>query len=182
MQKSSTTPTTQNAAPFFSTSFFSGGSSSRSRPGTSSGEPSNGPYQQQPLPNVLTKERKGSFSRKASFSSPSKSKRRANSSSSGTIVTDRNVPPALPDFALAAAAKLSRETDVLYSPASSDPVSRMLGRTAPTSASGYGTGLPPLPQSASLAQYQQSEAGVIHSQVHEIANKRIATLDYLRKA
>jgi hypothetical protein len=228
MQRSGSTPTS-NAAPFFSTSFFGGGggngSSSRSRPGTSSGEQNQQLQQQQQQfsnfnatnstgngypnnssnsgstnpPNVLTKDRKGSFGRKSSFSSPSKSsKRRANSSSQGTIVTDSSRPPALPDFALAAAAKISRETDVIQSPASGDSFGKMMSGRTPTQA-GYAVGQQGQGQGLGISGggaggqnlavlnptqvlWQQTESGIVHHHIQEIANKRISTLDYLRKA
>lgn len=195
MQRSGVTPTT-STAPF--SSFTYSGGASRSRPGTSSGAtPSSASFSQlQPspaiqAPNVLTKERKGSSGRKASFSgSPSKNgggsaKRRANSSS---VVTDSNVPPALPDFALAAAAKLSRETDAIQSPTSSDGFSKMMGtRTTPMQHL-YTAPLPPLPQlpgssgPVQLGGQFQPEGSIVHQQVQDMANKRISTLDYLRKA
>lgn len=203
MQRSGATPATANA-PFFSTSFFSS-SSSKSRPGTSSGDqqppqqsqsqppPQPSPFFPPPLqypagPNVLTKDRKSSFGRKPSFSSPSKSsKRRANSSSSGgggnVVVTDRNVPPALPDFALAAAAKITRDADNIQSPASADSFSKMLSRTHTGSASLAPDRLQPPPASATHPNmWQSSESVVLHMQMQEIANKRISTLDYIRKA
>ncbi|KAF9880595.1 hypothetical protein CkaCkLH20_01637 [Colletotrichum karsti] len=202
MQRSGATPATANA-PFFSTSFFS--SSSKSRPGTSSGEqqppqqsqsqppPQPSPFFPPPLqypagPNVLTKDRKSSFGRKPSFSSPSKSsKRRANSSSSGgggnVVVTDRNVPPALPDFALAAAAKITRDADNIQSPASADSFSKMLSRSHTGSTSLAPDRLQPPPASATHPNmWQSSESVVLHMQMQEIANKRISTLDYIRKA
>ncbi|KAF6822508.1 hypothetical protein CMUS01_11064 [Colletotrichum musicola] len=204
MQRSGATPTTANA-PFFSTSFFSS-SSSKSRPGTSSGEQPQPPQQSQsqpppqpspffppPLqypsgPNVLTKDRKSSFGRKPSFSSPSKSsKRRANSSSSGVggnvVVTDRNVPPALPDFALAAAAKITRDADQIHSPASADSFTKMLSRSHTGSTSLAADRLqPPMPSAAHPNMWQSSESVVLHMQMQEMANKRISTLDYIRKA
>ncbi|KAF6816652.1 hypothetical protein CSOJ01_02827 [Colletotrichum sojae] len=204
MQRSGATPTTANA-PFFSTSFFSS-SSSKSRPGTSSGEQPQPPQQSQsqpppqpspffppPLqypsgPNVLTKDRKSSFGRKPSFSSPSKSsKRRANSSSSGVggnvVVTDRNVPPALPDFALAAAAKITRDADQIHSPASADSFTKMLSRSHTGSTSLAADRLqPPMPSATHPNMWQSSESVVLHMQMQEMANKRISTLDYIRKA
>ncbi|GKT44775.1 uncharacterized protein ColSpa_04956 [Colletotrichum spaethianum] len=205
MQRSGSTPTAANA-PFFSSSFFS--SSSKSRPGTSSGEqqqqqqqqpqpsqtqppPQPSPFFPPPLqqpsgPNVLVKDRKTSFGRKTSFSSPSK--RRANSSSSAAggnvVVTDRNVPPALPDFALAAAAKITRDTENIQSPASADSFTRMLSRTQTGSTSiAPSDRLQPPPVSATHPNmWQSSESVVLHMQMLEMANKRISTLDYLRKA
>ncbi|EFQ31439.1 hypothetical protein CGRA01v4_11014 [Colletotrichum graminicola] len=201
MQRPGATPVSANT-PFFSSSFFS--SSSKSRPGTSSGEQQQQqqPQQLQPQsqipqpqlspffpppsgPNVLLKDRKNSFARKTSFSSPSKSKRRASSSGGGgnVVVTDRNVPPALPDFALAAAAKITRETDNIQSPASTDSFTRMLGRTQTGSMSlAPSDRLQPPPSATHPNMWQSSESVVLHMQMLEMANKRISTLDYLRKA
>ncbi|KAK2029076.1 hypothetical protein LX32DRAFT_663498 [Colletotrichum zoysiae] len=205
MQRPGATPVSANT-PFFSSSFFS--SSSKSRPGTSSGDQQQQQQQQQqqsqpqsqippPQPSpffppplhsgssVLLKDRKNSFSRKTSFSSPSKSKRRASSSGGGgnVVVTDRNVPPALPEFALAAAAKITRETDNIQSPASADSFTRMLGRTQTGSASlAPSDRLQPPPSATHPNMWQSSESVVLHMQMLEMANKRISTLDYLRKA
>lgn len=183
MQKSGSTPTGAST-PFFSTSFFS--SASKSRPGTSSGEPpplpTNNPSATSlAQPNVLSKDRKGSFGRRASVTSPSRSKRRASSSAGGSnlIVTDSKVPPALPDFALAAAAKISRETDAVQSPASADSFSKMLGRT-PTSQSNSDR-LTPMTSHPAIFP-GSSEASIVFLQIQDLANKRISTLDYLRKA
>lgn len=205
MQRAAGNTPTQNATPFFSSSTFFGGgsnsnlsssSNSRSRPGTSSGDPGaqQQPASDQPPPqrNVLTKDRKGSFSRKSSFSSPGK-KSRSNSSAANagpgaaglsggrpgiTIITDNSIPPALPDFALAAAAKLSRDTEVLQSPASTESFSKMLSRTAPTPVNGYSaSSLGP-----SAIGGAQTESSMVHQHIQEMANKRISTLDYLRKA
>ncbi|KAK5663062.1 hypothetical protein OQA88_6478 [Cercophora sp. LCS_1] len=206
MQRSGATPT-QAAAPFFSSLFGSGngssnltsGSPSKARPTTSSGDAvsaslagiDSSPRQ----PNLLHKDRdrRPSFGRKASFSasSPSKSsKKRANSSGANgstsglQLVTsgDNSIPP-LPDFALAAAAKLSRDTEALQSPASIDSFSKMLSRTAPTPVNGYSAASggqlgPP----ASVLPGQSSELSVIHNNILDTVNKRISTLDYLRKA
>ncbi|KAI2606221.1 uncharacterized protein GGS25DRAFT_378575 [Hypoxylon fragiforme] len=205
MQRSAGNTPTQHATPFFSTNIWGGNSkdtskdtskeskdskdsnnllprpqtSSRSRPGTSSGDKDRDF-------NVLTKDRdrKPSFGRRPSFSSPSKGKRRPSSSHAGSsfsneIKTDAATPPAIPaDFALAAAAKLSREAEVVPSPASTDSFSKMMSRGAPTPTPGFHTipaTSPPIPQT-------QNEIPSLHQHIHEVANKRISTLDYLRKA
>jgi hypothetical protein len=208
-QRTAATPT-QTTAPFFS-SFFGGGSNdgnssnnnniassaspAKSRPGTSAGEGAalDGSPRQ---PNVLHKDRdrRPSFSRKASFSSssPSKSARKRTLSSGAngagpslqiTAPGDNAIPP-LPDFALAAAAKLSRESEALQSPASIDSFSKMLSRTAPTPVNGYSTAAPgpQLAPPAVLAPGQPSELSVLHQNIQDTANKRISTFDYLRKA
>lgn len=140
---------------------------------------------------MLAKDRKSSFGRKTSFGSPSKStKRRANSSSSNTgsygVVTDSKVPPALPDFALGAAAKIVRETDAgpAPSPTVTDSFSKMLSRTQTSQSMGDRLAAPS--QSAGQQQQQNmwagSEASVVYAQVQEIAHKRMQTMEYLRKA
>jgi hypothetical protein len=187
----------ESAAPYLSNNIFYGVQSpketgKRSRPGTSSGERSNNTNASTDKPK--DRERKASSSRRSSsFSSPSKGKRRTSSSAAangGQFVTDDARPPALPDFALATYAKLAKENEVaVQSPASVDSWSKMLSRTAPSAATGYGNNMagvaptsfapqqPGLP-GASLPQ----ESTIIYQHVQEIANKRISTLDYLRKA
>ncbi|KAK1760591.1 hypothetical protein QBC47DRAFT_9908 [Echria macrotheca] len=201
MQRAGATPT-PTATPFFSSLFgssttnvASSSSPAKSRPGTSSGDNNStntAAGGQQPAvdnsprqPNVLHKgDRRPSFGRKSSFSasSPSKSaKKRANSS--GAANGDTPIPP-LPDFALAAAAKLSRESEALQSPASIDSFSKMLNRTAPTPVNAYSSAAPgaALAPPAVVAPGQSSELGVVHQNIIDTANKRISTLDYLRKA
>ncbi|KAI1418366.1 hypothetical protein F5Y13DRAFT_515 [Hypoxylon sp. FL1857] len=196
MQRSAATTPTHNATPFFSTNIWGSnsnsnsqsqqqqgaGTSSRSRPGTSSGDREKDKERE---PNVLTKDRdrKPSFGRRPSFSSPSKGKRRASSSNAGSgaggqIKTDAAAPPAIPpDFALAAAAKLSKEVEVIPSPASTDSFAKMMGRSAPTPINGY---YPPNPVAS--PPLIQNEIPSLHQHIQEVANKRISTLDYLRKA
>ncbi|KAK4646382.1 hypothetical protein QC761_209950 [Podospora bellae-mahoneyi] len=145
--------------------------------------------------NVLHKsrDRRPSFGRKPSFSfaSSSSPKRRANSSSSANGAarppaiqlfpdTDNPVPP-LPDYALAQAVnKLSRETDAVLSSPTSIPegFSRMLSRTTPAN----GQLAPPPVLQGGSSSGQPSELSVVHQHIQETANKRISTLDYLRKA
>ncbi|KAF5260944.1 hypothetical protein FOXYS1_8402, partial [Fusarium oxysporum] len=88
-------PKTPNntGTPIFSTSIFS--SNAASRPTTRDG------HAVDPLnTTILPKDRKASFSRKASLSS-----RRGSSFGNGpnAFVTDATAPPALPDYALSAA-------------------------------------------------------------------------------
>ncbi|SPN97705.1 uncharacterized protein DNG_01218 [Cephalotrichum gorgonifer] len=172
---------TQNVFSFF------GSSSSKSRPGTSSGETSHQPPfllqqpQPQPQPNLLVKDRKNSFPRKSSFSSPPKQKKRSGSSASagsrnvvGSFVTDSSAPPALPDYALSAAAKVTREGEAMVS-----PVPGALMRSS-TSHGSFSAGAPtPIPPTS---QVWQGEAAVMHRNMREIARKRMYTLEYLRKA
>jgi hypothetical protein len=215
MQKSGTAPA-HNGAPFFSTNIWGSSNSgtrpdnpgpshsrtgSRSRPVTSSGdrEPPHGHG-----PSVASKDRdrdrererdrKPSFGRKASFGSPGKGKRRASSASSNGggvggehIKTDASAPPALPDFALASAAKFSSNEPVQSPPPSADSISRppMGSHMAPVRAqggfyAGSGTAISP-PVGYPQAIGPPTEA-IVHQHIHEIANKRISTLDYLRKA
>ncbi|KAK8099076.1 uncharacterized protein PG998_012317 [Apiospora kogelbergensis] len=181
----------------------------RSRPSTSHGEreATTAPPAKE-RPKLLSKERdrKPSFTglvRRASFSG-----RRRGSVSNGNAAApgggggghhnplDDGAPPALPEHALANAAKYSKEysqttTTAAHqsSPASVDSFSRMLSRTAPTS-NGFGAAVasPPLPteRAGSISTQgglgPQNESSIIYQHIQEIANKRISTLDYLRKA
>ncbi|KAK0720730.1 hypothetical protein B0H67DRAFT_487045 [Lasiosphaeris hirsuta] len=193
MQRS--TPT-QTAAPFSGfSSFFGVGSSN---PSTANNNATSSPAKSRPgsptdgsprQPNVLHKDRdrRPSFGRKASFSSSSPikpGKRRAsNGAANGLsiVTTDNSVPP-LPDFALAAAARLSRDTETIQSPASTDSFSKMLSRTTPTPMNGYGPVAGQLAPPAPVTSGQPSELSVVHQHIQDTANKRISTLDYLRKA
>lgn len=172
-------------------------------------------------PNVLRKNSlrgKQSFDNLVSHSSQQQSqsifrglRRRANSSSSlrdrdgvgaalgvgatgqKPVVTNRGNPPALPDFALSAAARTSRDTDVFASPNSAPKSSmdisggyiqtsnsRMLSRSGTTPVNGFpsGGGMMPPPSAGGM----QNESNMVHQHIHEMANKRISTLEYLRKA
>ncbi|KAI1172740.1 hypothetical protein F4777DRAFT_489753 [Nemania sp. FL0916] len=152
----------------------------RSRPGTSAGA---GDQSQE-------HSRRPSFGRRASLSSPSKGKRRASSSASNAgaggaeqIITDATVPPALPDYALAAAAKVPKDADGLVSP-TVDSFAKMISRTmsapskpplypADDAEMIYHSGVPTLPPPGTPTLY---------GHVQDVANKRISTLDYLRKS
>jgi hypothetical protein len=105
------------------------------------------------------------------------------------------VPPALPGYAVSAAAKLqytSRDYDGFNTlglpspapPTTGDSFSRMLTRAAATPVNGYSANPPVMAanSSLSLAPGSQSESGIVHQHIQETANKRISTLDYLRKA
>ncbi|KAK3359068.1 hypothetical protein B0T25DRAFT_600017 [Lasiosphaeria hispida] len=197
MQRSGPAPT-QTAAPFSGfSSFFGVGSSN---PSTTTNNATSSPAKSRPgsptdgsprQPNVLHKDRdrRPSFGRKASFSSssPSKPGKRRTSSSNGVanglsiVTSDSSVPP-LPDFALAAAARLSRDTETIQSPASADSFSKMLSRTTPTPMNGYGAVAGQLAPPAQVTSGQPSELSVVHQHIHDTANKRVSTLDYLRKA
>jgi hypothetical protein len=205
MQRSAGSTPVQGTIPFFSTNIWGSNSSksdsnslavsqagsgsnnnsagSKSRPRTSSGDQSKD----------HSHSRKPSFGRKSSFTSPSKGKRRANSSASnggggggGQIITDATAPPALPDYALAAAAKISKDTDPVVSPASVDSFSKMMSRSVSGSAPSNG-----LYQTISgpFATSPQSsvptlpvETPSLYTHIQDVANKRISTLGYLRKA
>lgn len=148
------------------------------------------------LSGTLSKERKASFSRKSSLSG---SRRRSSISNPGdaadAIMTDNSVPPALPDYALAAAVKIAPRggggsggdrdgRDPIRSPISPDsaPISAVSRSTTgaafmmpPQTPSTVGPGISP-------TQWRQSEAAMMHQQIVEAAQKRISTLNYLRKA
>ncbi|KAH6627079.1 hypothetical protein B0J18DRAFT_159219 [Chaetomium sp. MPI-SDFR-AT-0129] len=155
---------------------------------------------------TLLKDRKPSSGRKSSFgflsSSPSKSRRRASSAASNTAppaaADGGGVPvPALPSLAHRPSATqlLPAEDAVPPLPepsprtttANSESLSRMLSRGAVTPVSGYpvsgpvgGGGGGSLLSGANSGQ--QSELALVHQHIQETANKRISTLDYLRKA
>ncbi|KAI1816255.1 hypothetical protein GGS20DRAFT_246587 [Poronia punctata] len=192
----------QGTIPFFSTNIWGSASKSEANSQTSaqgsSGANANSNSHTKSRPSTSsgdqTKEhsRKPSFGRKSSFSSPSKGKRRASSSASnggggggGQIVTDATAPPALPDYALAAAAKITKDTDALISPTTAESFSKMMSRTisAPSSHGLHHTLSGPSatsPQSA--VPNLPTEAPSLHSHMQDLVNKRISTLGYLRKA
>lgn len=90
------------------------------------------------------------------------------------------IPP-VPGIALAA----SRLTDAVLSPRSATETinfSKMLSRGAPTPVNGFGPSTTQLAPPAMVAPGPQSELGEVHARIQETANKRISTLDYLRKA
>ncbi|KAJ6782122.1 hypothetical protein PWT90_06663 [Aphanocladium album] len=137
------------------------------------------------LSSGLSKERKASFSRKSSMSG---ARRRSSVSTTGgasdAVMTDDSVPPALPDYALAAAVKIAPRDgrDPIRSPISPDSapisaISRSTSSTAfmmPPQTPSTATGISP-------TQWRQSEAAMMHQQIIEAAQKRISTLNYLRK-
>jgi hypothetical protein len=194
MQRRNGATPAQNAAPFFSSS-----SSSNNTPTTSSttaapsSETREGRNKLQ-KDRERSRDRRPSFGRKSSFGSLGKRRASSSAGSAGDggrpqgislVVTDNTAPPALPDFALqlAAAAKLSRETEVLQSPASADSFSRMLSRTATAPANGFSQLAPPAAVvGGQMYQGQPNESSMVHQHIQETANKRISTLDYLRKA
>lgn len=136
----------------------------------------------------------------------------SSTTSNHTVFTNYDSPPALPDFALASAAKLSRNSDGLPTSSSSSSVpvrsnshsksqssskkkshsmdssgaymqsgGRALNRAGTLPANGYATtggGMMPPPSATGL----QGESSMVHQHITEMANKRISTLEYLRKA
>ncbi|PTD06886.1 hypothetical protein FCULG_00007151 [Fusarium culmorum] len=155
-----------NGTPIFSTSIFSSNNSS-SRPTTREGslDPLN--------TNILPKDRKASFSRKASLGS-----RRGSSLGTNAYVTDAAAPPALPDYALSAAAKVAprpyTEPDVESERDGVDDPSWGVPSTP--------LGFMPNGAVGTSGMWQQNEASIMYHHITELANKRIATLEYLRKA
>ncbi|KAI0856282.1 hypothetical protein F4860DRAFT_420139 [Xylaria cubensis] len=206
MQRSASSTPVQGTIPFFSTNIWgasskselnlaqggSGGSTnnnsnsnSRSRPGTRDGD--------QPKEHS----RRPSFGRKSSLSSPSKGKRRASSSTAngggsggGQIITDATVPPALPDYALAAAAKISKDVDAVVSPTSVDSFTKMISRTMSAPSNGLyqtmsgisGASVPTTTSPQSSVPMLPTEMPSLYNHIQDVSNKRISTLDYLRKA
>jgi len=158
------------------------------RPSTSDPNESSGQADQQQQ-HKPTKDRRPSFSlsRRPSFA---RLRRGSTSNGSGGdgaggggrngffVVADHSTPPSLPDNAALAAHTTQRDPGP-SPPLSADSFSRMLTRTAPSSANGY----TPSQLAPSLTGTTvQSEASLVHQHIHDIANKRISTLDYLRKA
>ncbi|KAI0879062.1 hypothetical protein GGS24DRAFT_496188 [Hypoxylon argillaceum] len=201
MQRSAGSTPLQGAMPFFSTNIWgtssksdlnslapaqgaTGNTNSKSRPGTSSGGDQSREHSRRP-----------SFSRKPSLSSPSKAKRRASSSASNAgggggeqIVTDATAPPALPDYALSAAAKISKD-DAVVSPTSVDSFSKMISRTMSAPSNGLYQTMSGVAGAAvgttspkSSVPTLPTEIPSLYNHIQDLANKRIATLDYLRKA
>ncbi|KAH6604466.1 hypothetical protein Trco_006173, partial [Trichoderma cornu-damae] len=151
-----------------------------------------------------SKERKASFSSlKASLPG---SRRRGNAAATASSA-DASAPPALPEFAqaLAAAAKIvakdggGKEKDKEkdkdkdrerrdavegpWAPLSSPDAAAMIPRAAVMTAMAPATPVESRPgMSSTMWALAQSEAHVVHQQMTETAQKRISTLDYLRKA
>ncbi|KAI1133336.1 hypothetical protein F5Y10DRAFT_228771 [Nemania abortiva] len=204
MQRSAGSTPIQGSIPFFSTNIWgtssksdlnslasaqgaNGSTNSRSRPGTSSGADQSKEHSRRP-----------SFGRKPSLSSPSKGKRRASSSvlsagggGGGQIVTDATAPPALPDYALAAAAKISKDADAVVSPSSVDSFSKMISRTMSAPANGLyqtmsgvsgATAVGAATSPKSSVPTLPTESPSLYSHILDVANKRISTLDYLRRS
>ena len=201
MQRSAAAPTQAASAPFLSTLFGGGGSNtnkaqnpapvsptttspttSKSQRPPSSGEDIDGgsPRQQQ----KLVKDRKPSFGRHPSFifsSSPKRSRRRADSAASATnTASPTTADGAGPLHQPLPSARLS--TTQLPDP-SSYPLDKMLSRGAVTPITGYPVGMAGTGSMLGTSNLGAgSELGTIHQHIQETANKRISTLEYLRKA
>ncbi|UNI21257.1 hypothetical protein JDV02_007263 [Purpureocillium takamizusanense] len=122
--------------------------------------------------------------------------------SSNAVVTDAAAPPALPDYALAAAAKIHSQGqsqgrspvspdgggtgNISYASQAAAPPGFVplysRSATASSSASGMAMIAPPTPLTGPSSLWQPSEASAIHQHIADVATKRISTLDYLRKA
>ncbi len=194
MQRSAAAPTQAASAPFLSTLFGGGGTNTKSqnpaptsptttlssksqRPPSSGEDVAGGSPRQQ----KLVKDRKPSFGRKPSFIfssssaslSPKRTRRRADSAASNLNTSTGPpadgiavAPPQFPD------------------PPPSNPSDKMLSRGAVTPITGYPVGMTgsgSLLGPASLGA-PGSEQTAIHQHIQETANKRISTLEYLRKA
>ncbi|OAA56788.1 hypothetical protein ISF_07304 [Cordyceps fumosorosea ARSEF 2679] len=143
---------------------------------------------------LSSKDRKTSFSRKASLSGAS-SRRRSSVSTVGagggagadTVMTDDSAPPALPDYALAAAVKIAPRGEggaaFVRSPISPDGVpASAISRSASSTAFMMPPQTPSTATGVSPTQWRQSEVAMMHQQIVEAAQKRMSTLSYLRKA
>lgn len=153
------------------------------------------PDQQLSVVRSSSKERKASFSSlKASLPG---SRRRANASGTATpssnagAVTNASAPP-LPDHALAAAAKIvakdrdrDREKDRRDTAegASAAELANMIPRGSAMAAMTPATPIEGRPgMTSTMWALAQGETQVLHHQITELAQKRMSTLDYLRKA
>ncbi|KAH8121097.1 hypothetical protein FP744_10001888 [Trichoderma asperellum] len=152
----------------------------------------------QQTPTSLSVVRTSSKERKASFSSLKASlpgsRRRANASGTATPstnnVTDASAPPALPDYALAAAAKIvakdkDKEKDKREAAegSSAAELANMIPRGSAMTAMTPATPIEGRPgMTSTMWALAQGETQVLHHQIAETAQKRMSTLDYLRKA
>lgn len=157
------------------------------------------PDQQLSVVRSSSKERKASFSSlKASLPG---SRRRANNnantsgtatpSSNGNGVTNASAPP-LPDYALAAAAKIvakdkdrdrDRDRDATEGVSAAELANTMIPRGSAMAAMTPATPIEGRPgMTSTMWALAQGETQVLHHQITELAQKRMSTLDYLRKA
>ncbi|KAI6370441.1 hypothetical protein MCOR25_004178 [Pyricularia grisea] len=174
------------------------------RPTTSSGDQQQQQQQQQqpkvtlyPSPppetprlgGVLAKERRPSFGRKSSFSRLRRSSSASNVAAAAAkeppgrqgklrVTTDHSAPP-LPDINTSRYSRLDSSQESYFylqsPPLSADSFSKMLSRT--TTNNGGQMAPPPGPTSGQTDSYS-----MVYQHIQETANKRISTLDYLRKA
>jgi hypothetical protein len=157
------------------------------------------PDQQLSVVRSSSKERKASFSSlKASL--PGSRRRANNSSTSGTAtpssnngVTNTSAPP-LPDYALAAAAKIVAKDkdrdrdrdgyrDAAEGASAAELANTMIPRGSAMTAMTPATPIEGRPgMTSTMWALAQGETQVLHHQITELAQKRMSTLDYLRKA
>jgi hypothetical protein len=208
MQRSAAPPG-QTAAPFFSSLFGGGGGTTnranrdnRDRDNRDKSQPPPSPKSKSHRPTSpgddhpgglspkqqkdkgLLKDRKPSLGRKPSFifsaATASPGKKQRNRADSGASTTG---PPADGGGTTTGPTLAHRPSAtqlfIDHTDPAPNPADRMLSRGAVTPISGYPamTGTGPI---AGLGQ--QSESSVMHQHIQDTANKRISTLDYLRKA
>lgn len=156
----------------------------------------------QQTPTSLSVVRTNSKERKASFSSFKASlpgsRRRANASGTATpssndgAITHTTAPPALPDYALAAAAKIVAKDkdkdkerdrrDAGEGPSAAE-LANMIPRGSAMTAMTPATPIEGRPgMTSTMWALAQGETQVLHHQITDLAQKRMSTLDYLRKA
>ncbi|PHH70159.1 hypothetical protein CDD80_6203 [Ophiocordyceps camponoti-rufipedis] len=130
--------------------------------------------------NVIRKTSLSAFTsrrRRSSLSSPA--------SPSASFFTDAAAPPALPDYALSAAAKIQHDGGTVTAHSMvppGAPIASSGSISAPSASSASSATAVTAAPASSSSIWQPSEASVIHQQIAELATKRISTLDYLRKA
>ncbi|KXJ87606.1 hypothetical protein Micbo1qcDRAFT_167140 [Microdochium bolleyi] len=173
------------------------------RPGTSSGGALD-PLAQPDTNTTNHRDRKQSFVRKASYAAPEKGRRRSSNGGIGslddTIHTDPSIPPAIPDF-LANSRTTKAEAD------SNNPISpTALIDSFPKNFSRSSSRVTPTPDTARMASYypfaataatsppvngaptqmqlpsMEGSSSMVHTHIFEMSNKRISTLEYLRKS
>ncbi|KAK4042666.1 hypothetical protein C8A01DRAFT_33191 [Parachaetomium inaequale] len=173
-------PTSKPARPTSSSEDVAGGSPRQPRPLVHDRKPS-------------SSGRKSSFGFLSSSSPGKKTRRRADSAASNPAAQADGGGVPVPSLAhRPSATQLSSQDTVPSLPdpspkTTTDGFSKMLSRGAVTPISGYpvgmaGSGTMLGGGGGGMAMAQQSELGVVHQHIQETANKRISTLDYLRKA
>ncbi|ATY59025.1 hypothetical protein CCM_09553 [Cordyceps militaris CM01] len=139
------------------------------------------------LSGSLSKERKASFSRKASLSGARRRSSVSTAAGSGSmaadaVMTDDSAPPALPEYALAAAAKIAPRDPVRTPISPEGGIVSAMGRPATSHTFMLPPQTPSTAMGVSPTQWRQSEVAMMHQQIIEAAQKRMSTLNYLRKA